>query len=111
MGLPDQLQAGAETAGGPALMLANLSEGDRRTLRLGGFGVVAILIVVLVVFPLMDLYQGAVKREKVANDRIRATQAAVSEAAEGAKALKELRDRAMIYDDRIAVNEQTARML
>jgi Tfp pilus assembly protein PilO len=92
-------------------MLANISERDRKTLRLGGIGVVVILLLVFVGFPLMDRLEKAAQRAENARKEMRAIEASVTGAAEATQAMNRLRDHATTYSDRLELNEQTPRML
>lgn len=92
-------------------MMANLSERDRKTLRFGGIGAGLILVVMFVIFPALDYWDGLVKKVDDANKKIRNITADVTEAAQEEIALKKLRARVTLYPDQASLNKQTAKML
>lgn len=92
-------------------MMANLSDSDRRALRFGGFGVVAILIVMLVGLPVMDYWDGLNRRLEQNQAKLRTIQGAVLDSVEARTAMERLRAKATLHPDPAALNQQTARML
>lgn len=92
-------------------MMANLSERDQRTLRYGGIGVGVILVLVLVLFPVMDAWDGLSQRVVKAKGKLNDIETGVTAAAEASNKGAALRDTATVYPTRVAVNQQTARML
>ena len=55
-------------------MMQRLSPSDQRTLKFGGYGVAAILLSMVVVFPAMDHWKGVTGDLQAAQDKIRAIQ-------------------------------------
>jgi hypothetical protein len=70
-----------------------------------------ILVVVLVVFPLMDLLEGLRKRRADAEAKVLAVQTAVQDTLDANFALKNLQARAMIHPSAAGLPQQTARLL
>lgn len=92
-------------------MMANLSERDQRTLRYGAIGVGLILVVVLVLFPVMDAWDGLNQRVTKAKTKLSDIEAGVTAAAEASNKSQALHEKATVYPTRVAVNQQTARIL
>jgi hypothetical protein len=92
-------------------MMANLSERDQRTLRYGGLGVGLILVLMLVLFPVMDAWDGLSTRVVKAKAKLSDIETGVTAAAEASNKGASLRDKATVYPNRAEVNQQTARML
>jgi hypothetical protein len=92
-------------------MMANLSERDQRTLRYGAIGVGLILVVVLVLFPVMDAWEALSKRVVTAKAKLSDIETGVTAAAEASNKSQALHEKATVYPTRVAVNQQTARIL
>jgi Tfp pilus assembly protein PilO len=91
--------------------MQNLSERDRRTLRLGGIAVGAILLLMLVGFPLMERWDKQSARRDELQTRLRNIESGVLDAASATTALAKLEERASLYTSKADLNEQTARLL
>jgi len=92
-------------------MMANLSERDRRTLRLGGFGVAAILLYVLAVNPALDYWDRLNRDLTDWQKKLQAIQTGLDERVAAQKALKRLRETATVHEAPEHLNQQTAGML
>jgi len=92
-------------------MMGNISERDRRTLRFGGIAVGAIVALMVVGFPVMDYWDDLSKAQQDREKKYAAIQTGLDDAIASAKSMKDLRETAAIYPDRVALTQQTARML
>jgi hypothetical protein len=87
-----------------------LSASDARALRLGGFGVAAILAVVLVGFPALNYWDGLNREVAETENRLRNIQRELEDAARATRTLETLRDTARLHESRASENAQTARL-
>jgi hypothetical protein len=92
-------------------MMDRLSPSDRRALRFGGIGVGAVLVIMVIVFPLMDLWNRGAERLKKANDAIATISQDVSDAAEVQLTLEKLKNEAWVLPGEADLKQQTARLL
>ena len=92
-------------------MMDRLSPSDRRALRFGGIGVGAILVIMVVVFPLMDLWNKGAERLNKANQSISNISKDVSDAAEVQLTLDKLKKEAWVLPGEPDLKQQTARLL
>ena len=110
MGLPGDVPLEA-TGKGATLMLANISERDRRTLQFGGFAVGAILFLMLVGFPAKDKWDDVSAQVAHAEGSVQQIQDDLSAAANARMAIQKLRVTATVHPDVTSLNQQPARML
>ncbi len=87
-----------------------ISERDQKTLRFGGIAVGVILAFILVGFPLMDYWDRLNRDVAAAEQKIRSVEAGLNDAAAAGSAMREVSERATIFTDRAALNQQTALM-
>ena len=92
-------------------MMDRLSPSDRRALRFGGIGVGAVLVMMLVVFPLMDLWNRGAERLNKANTAISNMSRDVTDAAEVQLTLEKLKTEAWVLPAEPDLKQQTARLL
>jgi hypothetical protein len=92
-------------------MMDRLSPSDRRALRVGGIGVGAIVVVMVIVFPLMDLWNKGAERLNRANSAIANISRDVSDAAEVQLTLEKLKREAWVLPVEADLKQQTARLL
>jgi hypothetical protein len=92
-------------------MMDRLSPSDRRALRFGGIGVGAILVIMIVVFPLMDVWNKGKKRLDDANLKISNINQNVNDAAEVQLTLEKLKKEAWVLPGEPDLKQQTARLL
>lgn len=110
MGLPGDLPV--EAAGkGATLMLANVSERDRRTLQIGGYAVAAILFMMLVGFPAKEKWDKVSDDLDHAEHAVQGIQNDLIDAQNAREAIKNLQKTATVHPDNSSLNQQTARML
>lgn len=88
-----------------------ISERDRKTLRFGGIAVGAIVLLMVFGFPLVDYWDKLNKELTDRQKKYAAIQTGLDDAIMAAKSMQELRQKASVYPDRVALNQQTARML
>lgn len=91
--------------------MMNQSEHDRRTLRLGGIAVGAIVFLMLAGLPALDYWDRLNRELDQTQKKITAKEAAIQEAASGTQAVRELRRKATIHADADAASRQTAVMV
>ena len=92
-------------------MMDRLSPSDRRALRFGGIGVGAILVIMVVLFPLMDVWNRGKKRLDDANLKISNINRDVSDAAEVQLTVEKLKREAWVLPGEADLKQQTARLL
>lgn len=92
-------------------MMNSLSEKDRRALRFGGFGLGAIALILLVVFPAMEYSDRLNERLTKAQTTLRTAESNVTDSLEVTMKQEKLREKASIYPNIESLNQQTAAML
>jgi Tfp pilus assembly protein PilO len=92
-------------------MMANLSERDRRTVLLGGIGVLLIIIVVFAIMPLMDHWDRLNRELAEGRKQLQAIETGLEEQRAARTAREELAHKARIYSGPVLLNRQTAAML
>ena len=92
-------------------MMGNISERDQKVLRFGAVGVVLILVVVFIGFPIMGQWDQQNEKINHAKQKIAAVESGVQDAAEASNSTRSLRTKATLYPNRLALNQQTARTL
>ncbi len=92
-------------------MMSTLSERDQRTLKLGGMGVAAIIVFMVVISPLMDQWKAADAAIARTKSKLSDLQTGLEDASTANQKLKELQARARIHPDLVSLNQQTAQML
>ncbi len=91
-------------------MMANLSENDRRALRFLAISLGAIGFLMVAGFPAMDYWQSLEDGIRAKEAKIREIDDGVKDAADAVQAMRKLEEKATIYPDPHALNEQTPRM-
>jgi hypothetical protein len=92
-------------------MLSNISERDQRTLKYGGIGVGAILLLMVAGFPLMDYWDHLNRDIATDQGKLQAIQTSLGDAAESRKAMRDLQEKTRIHPSVLALNQQTSLML
>jgi len=92
-------------------MMNSLSEKDRRALRFGGFGLAAIVLLMLVVLPAMEYSDRLNRRLEEAQKKLRTAETNVTNSLEVTMKQEKLREKASLYPDIPSLNRQTAAML
>lgn len=91
-------------------MMANLSENDRRALRFLVIGLGVIGFLMLAGFPAMDYWESLKGSIRAKEAKIREIDTDVQDAAAAVQAMRKLEEKATIYADPQALNEQTPRL-
>lgn len=92
-------------------MMQGMTDRDRKALRFGAIGVGLILVIMFVVFPIMDYWEGLNQGVTKAQNELRDLESGVQQAAKDSMAARQLRDRVTFHPDPGGLNRQTALML
>jgi len=92
-------------------MMNNMSEKDRRALRVGGIGAGAILLFILVGSPVMDYWERLNDRVETSQKKLRDIESGVLETVEANGLMEKLRASATVYPEPTGLNTQTAQMV
>ena len=92
-------------------MMNNISERDRRTLKMGGIGVAGILIFMVVISPLMDQWNAETAKIEKDQATLKSVSQGLSDAVTARQKLEDLQQLARVNMDVASVSQQTAQML
>jgi hypothetical protein len=89
--------------------MRNLSESDVRTVRLGGIAA-ALIVVFMIGSYAFDYWAGLDKQVRDADKKLNDISSGLTAAGQASKALDQLQQKAAVYPNLLALNQQTARM-
>ena len=92
-------------------MMNSLSEKDRKTLRFGGIAVGAIVVLMVVIFPVLDYWDGLNERLAKAQTQLREIQNNANDSAAVSLKQQALQEKVTLHPDTASLNRQTATML